>query len=232
MNKEEFKLGIRASLPTAFGYVSIGFACGLVGASCALSPLEMGLMSLIVYGGSSQFVMCALILAHASFITIVLTVFLINLRHFLMSLHVTTIFKKQSLLTMIGIGSLLTDESYGVLLIEAAKKRPISSSWMYANNLTGYITWAIAVVFGSIFGQWIPNPEQFGFDFALIAMFVAIFMSQLEVIVRRVKSQKILSILMGVLVVYLALISFVSSSIAVLLSTIAGCVIGVMIDDN
>ncbi|KXT75562.1 Branched-chain amino acid transport protein azlC [Streptococcus sp. DD12] len=60
MRTEEFWDGVRASIPTALGYVSIGIACGVVGASSGLSPLEMGLMSAIVYGGSAQFAMCAL----------------------------------------------------------------------------------------------------------------------------------------------------------------------------
>lgn len=63
---QEFKEGVLASFPTSMGYVSIGIACGLVGSSSGVSPFEMGLMSLIVYGGSSQFVMSALIFAHAS----------------------------------------------------------------------------------------------------------------------------------------------------------------------
>lgn len=41
-----FNQGVKASLPTALGYVSIGIACGVVGASSGISPLEMGLMKL------------------------------------------------------------------------------------------------------------------------------------------------------------------------------------------
>ena len=57
----------------------------------------MGLMSLLVYAGSAQFVMCAMFVAGADLFSIVMTVFLINLRNFLMSLHATTIFTKSSL---------------------------------------------------------------------------------------------------------------------------------------
>lgn len=229
---QEFKEGALASFPTSMGYVSIGIACGLVGSSSGISPLEMGLMSLIVYGGSSQFVMSALIFAHAPLFSIVLTVFLINLRHFLMSLHTTTIFKDNSLLGNIAIGSLLTDESYGVMLLEQAKGHHISPSWMNGNNLTGYLTWFVATVVGSVFGQFIPDPEKFGFDYALVAMFVAIFIGQLmaSLSIQRVKT--ICAVLVTVFIAYLIFIPFLSSSLSVLGATLLSCFVGVIVDES
>ena len=62
------------------------------------------------------FAMCALVVAGAGLGELTLTVFLVNLRNMLMSLHATTIFTKTNLWNQLGIGSLITDESYGVLL--------------------------------------------------------------------------------------------------------------------
>ena len=107
MQEKGFKEGVKASLPTALGYVSIGLACGVVGANSGLTPFQMGLMSLLVYAGSAQFVMCAMFVAGADLFSIVMTVFLINLRNFLMSLHATTIFTKSSLWQTICILSLI-----------------------------------------------------------------------------------------------------------------------------
>ena len=111
--EKNFQQGVRDALPTALGYISIGLACGVV-ASPYLSPLEMGLMSLLVYAGASQFAMISLIAVHSSIMNITLTVFFINLRNMLMSLHTSPDFKEASLLQNIGIGSLLTDESYAL----------------------------------------------------------------------------------------------------------------------
>ncbi|MDK7294103.1 AzlC family ABC transporter permease, partial [Streptococcus pasteurianus] len=84
-------------MPTALGYISIGLACGIIGASY-VSPLEMALMSSLVYAGSAQFAMLALLVIHAPVTAIALTVFLINLRLFLLSLHTSTFFWHASLL--------------------------------------------------------------------------------------------------------------------------------------
>lgn len=230
MQEKGFKEGVKASLPTALGYVSIGLACGVVGASSGLTPFQMGLMSLLVYAGSAQFVMCAMFVAGADLFSIVMTVFLINLRNFLMSLHATTIFTKSSLWQTICIGTLITDESYGVLLNEHVHHKNISTAWMYGNNITGYIAWLFAVILGTALGSVIPNPETLGLDFALIAMFVSIFESQLAAMMQFVKLKKIGLILLAVTLSYFLLVIVISESLAVLLSTLIGCFAGVLLD--
>lgn len=232
MERNDFLKGARASLPTAVGYVSIGIACGVVGASSGLSAWQMFLMSVFIYGGSSQFAFAALVLANASLLSIVITVFLVNSRHFLMSLHTTTIFKKISLLRGIGIGTLLTDESYGVLLGEHIHNKNISFSWMNGNNLVAYLTWVVAVTVGTLIGSYIPNPHSLGLDFALIAMFVSIFESQICGIILWLKTKKIFIILLSVTISYLLLCILLSESMAVLGATLFGCTIGVIINDK
>ena len=214
---KNFKAGVKAAVPTALGYISIGLACGIIGASY-VTPLEMALMSILVYAGSAQFAMLALLAIHAPVTAILLTVFLINLRLFLLGLHTSTFFRHASLWQNIGIGILLTDETYGVLL--------------YGNNITSYLAWMIGTVFGTTLGSLLPNPEVFGLDFALVAMFIGIFSSQFLVMLHKTKLQKLIVILAVVALSFYALSMLVSSSLAVLMSTLLGCAVGVMLDDK
>ncbi len=62
MKKYAFREGMRDAIPTVLGYASIGLACGVVSVNSGISTVEMGLMSLLIYAGSAQFVMCAMIL--------------------------------------------------------------------------------------------------------------------------------------------------------------------------
>ena len=57
MKEKGFWEGVQAAMPTALGYVSIGLACGIIGAPY-VTPVEMGLMSLFVYAGSSSSSSC------------------------------------------------------------------------------------------------------------------------------------------------------------------------------
>ncbi|HEM5984657.1 TPA: AzlC family ABC transporter permease [Streptococcus suis] len=232
MKKEDFREGLRDAIPTALGYASIGLACGVVSVNSGISAVEMGLMSFLVYAGSAQFVMCAMILAGAPLVSIAVTVFFVNLRNFLMCLHTTTIFQGNSLGSNILIGSFVTDESYAVLLRKHIEEKQIAPSWMYGNNFAGYASWAIFTTLGNLIGGLIPNPEQFGLDFALVAMFVGIFSGQLEAMARTIPLKKIGLILLAVGLAYVGLSVLVSSYVAVLLATILGCFVGVMIDDK
>lgn len=228
---KSFRDGAKAAMPTALGYVSIGLACGIIGASY-VSPLEMTLMSSLVYAGSAQFAMLALLAIHAPVTAIALTVFLINLRLFLLGLHTSTFFRHASLLQNIGIGILLTDETYGVLLSEHVHTKYISLQWMYGNNITSYLAWFVGSVVGTTLGSLLPNPEMFGLDFALVGMFIGIFSSQFLVMLHKTKLQKLLVILVVVTLSFFALIMIISSSLAVLFSTLLGCAAGVMLDDK
>lgn len=230
MRKTDFQTGMQAALPTVLGYASIGFACGVVSVNSGITAVEMGLMSLLVYAGSAQFVMCAMILAGAPILSIAVTVFFVNIRHFLMSLHTTTVFQGNSLGSNIMIGSLLTDESYAVMLKEQLQGKRVSPIWMYGNNLASYASWFVFTVLGNVLGGLIANPEALGLDFALIAMFIGIFTGQLEAMSKQFPLKKIGLILGSVFLVYVGLASLVSSYLAVLLATLVGCTVGVMVD--
>ncbi len=147
-------------MPTALGYVSIGLACGIIGVPY-VTLVEMGLMSLFVYAGSAQFAMLALIVVQAPVTAIAMTVFLINLRLFLLSLHASTYFRHTSLWYNIGMSSILTDETYGVLMGELAHTDKVNPMWRHGNNLNSYVAWFVGTVVGTALGGLLPNPEIF-----------------------------------------------------------------------
>ena len=227
--EKNFQQGVRDALPTALGYISIGLACGVV-ASPYLSPLEMGLMSFLVYAGASQFAMISLIAVHSSIMNIALTVFFINLRNMLMSLHTSHDFKEASLVHNIGIGSLLTDESYGVYLSEKLKNDRMTVSWMHGNNVVGYLAWGSSTILGTALGSLLPNPSAFGLDFALVAMFIGIFAGQFQGMRLTEKLPTMLLVLAAVALSFFLLTFFLSQSLAVLVATLIGCFVGVICD--
>ena len=193
MKEKGFWEGVQAAVPTALGYVSIGLACGIIG-SPYVTPVEMGLMSLFVYAGSAQFAMIALIAVQAPVAAIAMTVFLINLRLFLLSLHASTYFRHTSIWHNIGMSSLLTDETYGVLMGELVHTDQVNPMWMHGNNLNSYLAWFVGTFAGAALGGLLPNPEIFGLDFALVGMFIGIFASQFQIMQRRIPVRNLLII--------------------------------------
>jgi 4-azaleucine resistance transporter AzlC len=229
-NYQTFRQGIQDCLPTVLGYLGIGIAAGVVGKGIGLEIWQIMAMSVIVYAGSAQFIMCGLIAIVAPVPSVIFTVFLVNLRHFLMSMSVAQHFKNDSLGVNIGIGSLLTDESYGVLTTALHTSSKVSASWTNGLNLTAYLTWIIATGIGGVLGSFIPNPETFGLDFALTAMFLGLFLFQADGPMKKKTRQTIL-ILVVVVASLIVLMRITRAELAVIFSTLIGCLVGVFTDE-
>ena len=224
-----FRQGAKDCIPTLLGYISIGLAAGIVGVSSHLSVMEVALLSALVYAGAAQFIICALMVANSSISAIILTTFIVNLRHFLLSATIAPEFIKYSLLKNVGIGVLLTDESFGVSSSKIAKGEPINDRWMNGLNITAYVSWIIACTAGAIFGHMLSNPEAFGFDFALTAMFLALLVLQIESVLPS-KLNHYLRLILYMAITMIVLSFFVPSHVAVLISTIIVATIGVVTD--
>lgn len=228
-NELSFYDGVRACLPTVLGYAGIGIAAGVVGKASHLSLLEVTLLAIIFYAGAAQFIISGLLLLQSPISAIIFTTFLINSRHFLMSMAEAPHFKKYSLWNNIGIGALLTDETFGVSMNQIGNKKPFSAKWMHGINVTAYLAWIVACIVGAFIGNWLPNPEQFGLDFALSAMFIGLLYLQ----VVSDKSKKISTSLFVMILVAVFLILFMrvmTPELAILTATLLGCLMGVIIE--
>lgn len=224
-----YREGIVACIPTILGYFGIGLAAGIVGKSSGLSVMSVVLMSAIVYGGSSQFIITSMLVTGSSVSLIIFTTFLVNLRHFLMSLSVSDYFKKFSVLQSIGIGSLLTDESYGVLMTAVLNEKQVSFKWINGLNLTAYVVWIGSTFLGALLGNVIPNPYLFGLDFALVAMFIGLVILQIEYPLKKNKRNTLFIIFSTVFSMY-GLSNIMSIEMSVLVATLLGCGVGVFLD--
>ena len=182
---DTFIQGVKDCIPTLLGYISIGVAFGVVGIASGISVLEVFLLSVLVYAGSAQFIFCGLYLAGAPVTAVIVTIFIVNLRHLLMSLTIAPYFTKYSTLRNIGFGTLLTDETFGVSVVTAGKEGRLGGKWMDGLNVTAYTTWIAACTIGGVIGQWLPDPEKWGLDYALVAMFVALLVLTLASIPRK-----------------------------------------------
>lgn len=177
-SENHFLQGVKDCLPTVFGYLSIGFAAGVVQATAGLSMIEIVLMSTLLYAGSAQFIAAGMLVAGAPFLSIILTIFIVNLRYLLLSAALAPYFRKMSTLQNIINGFLLTDETFGVAANRLSKLNEANYSWMLGLNITAYLNWLLANITGAFLGQWIQNPSSFGLDFALPAMFIGLLVLQ------------------------------------------------------
>jgi 4-azaleucine resistance transporter AzlC len=172
-----FRQGVTAAWPICLGYMPIGMAFGVLAQKAGLTPLEIGLMSVLVFAGSSQFIAVAMLSAGASFITIVATTFTVNLRHLLMSSALASFLKgrRRGKLSLFAYG--ITDESFAINW-SRLKKGDWDLERAIVLNQTANFVWFASTILGGLGGQFIPA-NAFGLDYALIAMFICLLVYQL-----------------------------------------------------
>ncbi|MFB0829599.1 AzlC family ABC transporter permease [Brevibacillus laterosporus] len=225
--EDSFIKGVKDCIPTLLGYLSIGIAAGVIQKAAGLSIAEIALISLILYAGSAQFIAAGMMATGSSLTAIIITILFVNLRHILLSAALAPYFRHLSPLRNMLVGSLLTDETFGVAISETAKKNQISEKWMHGLNITAYLNWFVANLAGAFLAQWISNPEKFGLEFALPAMFIGIL-----ILTMLGRSKIKLDIVVAIIAVVIAVGStfWLSSSMGVIVATIIASTIGMVVE--
>ncbi len=170
--------GLSASWPICLGYIAIGLAFGVIARKTGLLPLEIALMSIVVYAGSSQFIAAGMLSTGAGLLPVVLATFLINLRHLLMSSSLSLYLQdlRGGWLALFAYG--VTDESFALNMSRFREGRWEWRRALIVNHVTN-LCWVISTVTGSIGGHFI-QAGAFGIDYALMAMFICLLVLQLR----------------------------------------------------
>jgi len=174
-----YRAALAAAWPICLGYIPIGLALGVLAQKAGLSPLATGFMSVMVFAGGSQFIAVAMLAAGATPVAIILTTFMVNLRHLLMSAALAQYLTecRRSFLALFAYG--ITDESFAVNLgrfRDAGSWSPLQA--LTLNQLANAV-WVGSTVAGALVGQLIPA-QAFGIDYALTAMFLCLLVYQLR----------------------------------------------------
>jgi 4-azaleucine resistance transporter AzlC len=169
---------IKAAWPICLGYLPLGFAFGVLAQKAGLDLLDIALMSMLVYAGSSQFIAVAMLSSGALPLSIILTTFVVNLRHLLMSsaLAIHLHGESRKFLSVFAYG--VTDESFAVNLVKFRAGGWHRYQALAVNQMTNF-TWIGSTIFGGYTGQFILA-GSYGIDYALSAMFLCLLTFQLR----------------------------------------------------
>ena len=224
-----FKQGVKECIPTLLGYAGVGISFGIVAASQHFSLLEIILLCLIVYAGAAQFIICALVIAGTPITAIIVTTLIVNSRFFLLSMTLAPNYKQYGLWNRVGLSSILTDETFGVAISPYLKGEKINDRWLHGLNITAYVFWTIASIGGAVFGKIISNPEVFGLDYAITAMFVFLAIAQFDAITNS-KLKIYIVLIISVIVMMFIFSWFMPTYVAILLSAIIASTLGVVME--
>ena len=172
--KEEWLAGTRSAVPIMLGYVPVGIAYGVMARQAGLNTWQTVLMSLTVYGGASEMMAAGMVAQGAAVLTIVLTTFILNLRHIIMS---TCVFNQMQggrlpvrMLAAFGV----TDETFAVYTTTA--NAPRTPRYFFSMALCSYLSWALGSWLGAIATGLLPPLITAALGISLYAMFIGLLM--------------------------------------------------------
>ena len=172
-----FRDGFFASLPlvpSVFIYASV---FGGLAVQAGLRPVEVWAMSVLVFAGAAQFVAVPMIAAGASPLAVIVTTYVVNMRHYLMAAALAPSFRgfPRAWLAVVAHG--INDESFAV----AAARRSPPEAWTFIGSVVAIAgAFMLGVPVGTELGGLVNEPERWGLDFAFPAVFLALLAIQLR----------------------------------------------------
>lgn len=169
--------GLIASLvlvPSVFVY---GTVFGGLAVQAGLTAAQVLGMSLLVFAGASQFMAVPMLAAGTPAVAIVVTTYVVNMRHYLMAATLAPAFRGFRRPWLALIAHVINDESFAVAV---ARSRP-PDPWVYLGSaavISGAFIGGVAV--GVAVGGLVERPERYGLDFAFPAVFLALVAVQLR----------------------------------------------------
>jgi len=188
LTPEVFLRGIRSAIGLGIGYVPIGITYGVLAQTGSLTFIETLAMSLMVFAGASQFIALNLLAAGVGPFQIVFTVFMVNLRHFLMSTSLREKIDCDSRLIEAVISFGITDETFAVSSIRDGK---VGAAYMFGLNSVAYLSWTTSSAAGYLIGGELPFIMKSSMSIALYALFIGLLVPSIR------KSKEVLAVALG-----------------------------------
>lgn len=190
--KLEFVAGVKAELPILLGVLPFGLIYGALALQAGIPAAPALAMSSIVLAGSAQFVAAQLFSAGAPAAVLLLTTFVVNLRHLLYSASIAPFVRHLSPAWKWLLPYLLTDEAYVISILHyktgtgepghqgtsepgtvSGEREVDHRHWYFLGaGLALWTTWQLSTAAGIFLGARIP--DSWSLDFALPLTFMAL----------------------------------------------------------
>lgn len=162
--------------PILVSYVPSGIAYGVLATAIHIPWYFTLVLSLVVYSGAVQSAFLGFWSIGLEPFTMILTAFLLNLRHSIYGPHIEENFKTVDGRDVLSLGPLLTDEVYalgvGIKTMSIPRLRVIA--------LIAYLTWVSSTLLGMVFTEGIPGLLLPALYLALPALFLALMVPRIR----------------------------------------------------
>lgn len=224
--KSVIKRGTVAGFPIFLGYLPIAIAYGVLAKESGLSTFETTMMSVLVFAGAAQLMAAGMFAAGTMFIEIVIATFVLNFRHFIMSMSFMNTTKRFPLKWRFPLSLGLTDETFAVSSLHKEEAEQKNGTYFYATLiLMAYIGWIFGSLAGALLGDVLPETLSTSMGIALYAMFIGLLVPSIK------KEWRI-----GLIAAFSMVLNYVfnviwsiSSGWSIVLATVVGSFLGVIL---
>ena len=172
----DYSTVVRVALPVCLGYWALGFACGMLAAKAGLLPVQVFLLSVLLYAGGAQFMVANLLMSGIPALAIASSIVLMNARHMLYGSALAQYFIGKRKTDIVLFGLELTDESFGV-----NQNRFQQGNWPVkkarAVNTLSHLCWILANMVGVYVGCLVSLPLNV-IAFSMTSMFICLLSMQ------------------------------------------------------
>ncbi len=218
----DFRRGFLTTTVLWPGVMPFGIAFAIVAHTGGFNLIETQALSLLVFAGASQLTTVTLAMAGALPLPIILTAFLLNLRHMLYGLSISRWLGDRTRPPRGVLAFFMTDESYG-LTTKAFLDGNGSDAFFFGSEVSLFISWNAATLAGSLLGTLLPSPYRIGLDFVFPLAFLALLLPLL-------RNWRYVVVALSAVVVALVVGRVVAGGVAVLAAGVIAAGIGVVLD--
>jgi len=170
----EFKNGCLQEIPLQLGVFPFGIAYGILGIEVGLTNIQTFLLSIIIFAGVSQIVFAQLFSTFTPNFMIIGTIGIVNLRHILYGVSLSSYLKKLSLKWRMILSYLITDEAFAISYkrFSEEKKTKYMHFHLLGSGITLWTSWQISTLIGIFIGPSIQN--SLNLEYVIPLSFIAI----------------------------------------------------------
>lgn len=176
--KSTMRFAFVSSISVMAGYIVLGCGFGILLASKGYSFIWAFSMSAAIYAGSMQYAAVELLVSEASLMTAALMTLMINVRHIFYGITMLERYKDTGKIKPYLIFA-LSDETFSLVCSPKLPENVNPQYYYFFVSLFNQCYWIIGSVIGSFIGNAI-NFSFIGIEFSMTALFVVIFVEQLE----------------------------------------------------
>jgi predicted branched-subunit amino acid permease len=172
---QSFGQGFRALLPLWLAAAPFALAYVIAAQDAGLPPLQIQMMSLLIYSGAAQMALVQLQSADAPPVAMMLTALLLNLHHLLYGISLVRIINLTKIQRAIA-AYMLTDAAYGITIAAAGA----NAAYLFGAEVSMFIAWNGFTALALLAGQLIQIPAAAHLDFIVPLSFFVLLLTLLK----------------------------------------------------